>query len=308
MNRILVILVLFLLLTSCILGETLRPSTTTGEISGVVIDSSDGSPIPFANVITEPPTSSVTTDADGRYSISGVSPGNYTVIASRQDNTSRGVRVAVAAGETTTADLHFVSGLAHLPTTTPSPVPLATATDVCTCVAFGSNMLANGDLDKDDFGSIANWARTNIEPCRWYLVQDVPPSAGNENARWVERVDLFHEERGYGLKSIDYQSCNYFCSTSAVQIVPAQENKAYTLSAEARREQGKGGTLYMDFLNANMGRIKPHTKGGYGEEWSQQEITAVAPQGTRYIRVILYTNNNSQGTIYWDNIELRESE
>jgi hypothetical protein len=250
----------------------------------------------------------VTTDADGEYAISGVAPGIYTVFASGPDGKRGEARVAVAAGEMTIADLHLASGLARLPTTTPPPVPSATAADVCTPVPFGSNMLANGDLDEDDFGSIPNWARTNIDLCRWYLVQDVPPSAGNENARWIERVELFEEERGYGLKSIDYQSCGYFCSTSAVQIVPAQEHQVYTLSAEARREQGRGGTLYLDFLNANRGRIKPHTKGGYGEEWSQQEVTAVAPQGTRYIRVALYTSNNSQGTIIWDNIELKKVE
>jgi hypothetical protein len=316
MNRLFtVITFLFLLLTSCISVGTLPPSTTistsintpiTGEISGKVIDSSDGSPIPFANVTTEPPTSSVTTDADGEYSISGVYPGNYSVIATKQDNTSGEVRVAVVAGQMTVADLHFVSGLAYFPTTTPRSVP--TVTDVYAPILFGSNMLANGNLEENDFGLIANWAPTNIDLYRWYLVQDVPVSRENENARWVEQVELVQEGRGYGLKSVDFQKCNYFCSASAVQIVPAQENRVYTLSAEARREHGSGGTLYMDFLNANMGRIKPHTKGGYCEEWSQQEVTAMAPEGTRYIRVILYSSNNAQGIVYWDNVELRENE
>ena len=101
----LVIGFLFLLLTGCTWGD--KPASSTGKISGIVIDSSEGAPIPFANVMTEPPTSSVTTGADGKYSISGVSPGEYTVVAIKLENTSRKVRVAVRAGETTIADLHF---------------------------------------------------------------------------------------------------------------------------------------------------------------------------------------------------------
>jgi hypothetical protein len=282
--------------------------SNTGKISGKVIDSSDGSPIPYANVITDPPTSSVTTDSDGNYSIPDVHPGNYTVIAIKQDDTSRNVKVAVTAGETTTADLHFVSVQIHLPTSTPTFEPTKTATAVYTPPPIGTNLLANGNLDENDFGSIANWARTSIELFRWYLVQDVPPDNGTENTRWVEQVELIENERGFGLKSIDYQNCNYFCSTSAVQIVPAQGNRVYSLSVEARKEQGGSGTLYIDFLNANKGRLKTHTKGGFGEEWSRQEITAVAPEGTKYIRVILYTNNNAQGVIYWDNVMLIENE
>ena len=299
-------MILFLLLTSCAPGETLPP--TTGEIKGTVIDSSDGSPIPLANVITEPPTSSVTTDVDGKYSIPNVVPGNYRVIASKEDNTSREVRIAVAAGEVTTADLFFGSSAPHLPTATPFTPPTPTATDVFTPVLFGSNMLANGKLEENDFGLIANWAQTDIELYRWYLVQDVAPSAENVNARWIERVELFQEERGYGLKSVDYQICGYFCSVSAIQIVPAQEGRVYTLSAEGWREKGNGGSMYIDFLNANKARIKPHSKWGFNEEWSRQEVTATAPEGTRFIRVILYSGNKNEGILYWDNVELSECE
>jgi hypothetical protein len=74
------------------------------------------------------------------------------------------------------------------------------------------------------------------------------------------------------------------------------------------RVEGKGGKIYIDFLNANRARIKPHSKGGFSEEWSRQEKSAVAPEGTRYIRVILYTDNRDQGIVYWDNVELIESE
>lgn len=168
-----------------------------------------------------------------------------------------------------------------------------------------SNLLTNGDLDENDFGTIANWAQTNIDLSRWYLVQDVSLANGSENTRWIERVDLTQEGRGYGLRSVDYQNCNYFCSVSAVQIVPAEESVIYVLSAEARREQGSGGSIYLDFLNGNKGRIKPNSKGGYSSEWSKLVMTAWAPEGTKYIRVVLYSSNSAQGIIYWDNVELR---
>jgi hypothetical protein len=180
----------------------------------------------------------------------------------------------------------------YLEKATPTPSPVIVA-----------NLIANGDFENGNVGRIPNWASTNVEPLRWYVVQAVSPD--KSNAKWVERVDLSAEARGYGLMSIDRQSCDYFCSTEAVQIVPAQENQVYTLSAEARIEEGTDAVIYLDFLNADKVRIKPHTQAGYSSQWSRQSLTAQAPAETRYIRVILYTNNQPQGIVYWDNVELR---
>lgn len=166
-----------------------------------------------------------------------------------------------------------------------------------------TNLLANGSLDEDDFGRVANWAQTGINLNRWHLVQDIPPS--NEfNVRWVEHVDLRAEGRGYGLRSVDAQECDFFCSTAAIQIVPAQENMRYRLVATARGVEGGKPKLYLDFLNINQMRIDVVTKGGYSSDWSRQTITAQAPLGTAYIRVILYTDNRVQGIVYWDDVEL----
>jgi|GEM_PF-6789198 len=170
------------------------------------------------------------------------------------------------------------------------------------------NLLRNGNLDMNDFGLISNWASFNIETFRWHLVQDVQPNSDNERTRWIEYIALSEEERGGGLKSTDYQECDFFCSVSAVQIVPAQENKTYTLSAEARLEDGGSASLYLDFLNRSRRRIQPFTTGGYSEQWSRQTVTATAPIGTEYIRVILYSGNYSLGTAYWDAIRLTTDE
>ena len=150
-----------------------------------------------------------------------------------------------------------------------------------------------------------NWAQSNVDLFRWHLVQDIAPADESRGTRWIERVDLRAEGRGYGLRSIDYQQCDFFCSVSAIQIVPAEEKQWYTLSAEAKREQGSGGSIYLDFLDARKARIEANSKGGYSDRWTEQSLTARAPAGTAYIRVILYSSNKAQGIIYWDNVVLR---
>ena len=171
--------------------------------------------------------------------------------------------------------------------------------------AFSGNLLANGNLDSDDFGLIPNWAETqNIDLSRWYLVQDVPPGAGAENVRWIERVDLSADGRGFGLKSTDYQNCDYFCSVEAVQIIPAGAGKTYTLSADLRSEQGAAGSLYLDFLSGSRMRIEVFRKGLESETWGSVTVTGQAPEGTQYVRIFLYSGNATQGVIYWDNVSL----
>lgn len=175
---------------------------------------------------------------------------------------------------------------------TPSPTP-----------AIGFQLLANGDLDTDDFGQIENWGKTNIDTHRWYLVQSDPPESGR--ARWIERVDLSQFGRGFGLKSTDQQTCDYFCSVETVQIIPAYEYLNYVLTADARTDLGGYADLYMDFLDNNRVRISPYHKGASGEEWSTITVSAASPPGTRFIRVILYSGNSQTGVIYWDNVILK---
>jgi hypothetical protein len=191
----------------------------------------------------------------------------------------------------------FQTQLAATPHPWASPAPTITPSV--------SNLLSNGNLDKDDFGYVVNWAQSNVDLLRWHLVQDIAPADESRGTRWIERVDLRAEGRGYGLRSIDYQQCDFFCSVSAIQIVPAEEEQWYTLSAEARREQGSGGGIYLDFLDARKARIEANSKGGYSDRWTEQSLTARAPAGTAYIRVILYSSNKAQGIVYWDNVVLR---
>jgi hypothetical protein len=100
---------------------TPTPKPTTGEISGQVIDASSSSPIPNANVTTDPPTISVTSNTQGRYVIPEVPPGVYTITATKPGYTSASVEVSVTAGKTTTADVHLMA--------MPSPTPQASLAD-----------------------------------------------------------------------------------------------------------------------------------------------------------------------------------
>lgn len=106
----LIILALLILLPSC--KSPSSPSspdtdgvTTTGTISGTVTDANTGNPIAGASVSTQPTTLLVTTDAQGRFSISNVTPGSYTVTASASGYFDESANITVTAGQTSTADL-----------------------------------------------------------------------------------------------------------------------------------------------------------------------------------------------------------
>jgi hypothetical protein len=109
MKRLGVITLFMILSIAC---ATILPTTTnaptpesvTGSISGNVLDE-DGSPIPLANIVTQPPTSVVVSDEQGAYSISEIPSGNYIVTSEKAGYKNRSVEVAVTVGGTTTADL-----------------------------------------------------------------------------------------------------------------------------------------------------------------------------------------------------------
>lgn len=134
MNKPLIIIITLLILLFALLlyafdlhrTTTSAPKPTAtlsmGQISGKVLDSKDGTAVSLANVSTDPPTSSMTTDGEGRYLISHVSPGNYTMIARKQGYAETRVNIAVTPNQTTTADIHL-TGWADSSTTPPINEP-----------------------------------------------------------------------------------------------------------------------------------------------------------------------------------------
>ncbi|MBN1425290.1 carboxypeptidase regulatory-like domain-containing protein [Candidatus Fermentibacteria bacterium] len=84
-----------------------EPVPPTGIISGRAIDSRDGTAIPLASVCTDPPTSAVTTDENGSFTIADVLVGHYVVIVAKYGHPEARVRIAVVAGKTTITDVHL---------------------------------------------------------------------------------------------------------------------------------------------------------------------------------------------------------
>jgi hypothetical protein len=97
---------LFLALIIC----TLSFAQTKGTISGVITDKdSNNSVLPFANVVLKGTSTSVSTDENGKFSLS-VNPGNYTIQFSFVGYESAETNITVVAGETVTANKALGSG------------------------------------------------------------------------------------------------------------------------------------------------------------------------------------------------------
>lgn len=107
MKYLSILLVVLLLFNAC--KEEDNPvgsvGTQLGNITGIITDSETGNVIPQVLVTTQNSTSSVITDIDGVFYIENVSPGNYTLVASKVDYVTSQVSVRVDSGLTTTADI-----------------------------------------------------------------------------------------------------------------------------------------------------------------------------------------------------------
>lgn len=84
------------------------PAPTTGTISGRV-NSTTGTALDGATVTTQPASGTATTDVQGNYTIANVSPGAYTVTATRNGYSSGTATTTVIAGQTASANLSLQS-------------------------------------------------------------------------------------------------------------------------------------------------------------------------------------------------------
>jgi len=102
-KNILSVILIFAVIIAC--GED-PVKTTTGTIEGVVYDFSAGDPIGNANIVTTPPSGSVTSDTlTGAFKILHVDPGVYHVRAEKIGYDSSGVNISVIADDKTIADI-----------------------------------------------------------------------------------------------------------------------------------------------------------------------------------------------------------
>ena len=96
-----------LVLLHLLAGSTVS-AQTTGKIAGVVTDAEFGSGLPGVNVFIEGTTQGTATNVDGSFSIIGVPPGTYTVVASYIGfATQKTENVVVNAGLTVEVDFEL---------------------------------------------------------------------------------------------------------------------------------------------------------------------------------------------------------
>lgn len=91
--------ILLFFLVSC-KEDTIQPEMF-GNISGLVLDADDSSPIAGASVTTSPPTNALVTDDSGKFEYSNITAGNYTITLSKNEYVKNTVSVQVKDGETT---------------------------------------------------------------------------------------------------------------------------------------------------------------------------------------------------------------
>lgn len=82
-----------------------RPAATSGIIRGLVRTAVGDTLLAGARVVTSPPTSSTTTEAQGRYEIPNAPPGPIAVTATKGGYDPATIMVSVVAGEVATADI-----------------------------------------------------------------------------------------------------------------------------------------------------------------------------------------------------------
>jgi hypothetical protein len=111
----------------------------------------------------------------------------------------------------------------------------------------------------------------------------------------------------HGLRIVDSPTA----SAGATQLVKAVAGVNYEVSARSRRVAGTGPqALYLDFLNDKYDRIGVvSARGAALAGWSEEptRVSATAPAGTAYARIILFaTGDPGKGSTFdWDAVKLR---
>ncbi|WP_409342378.1 carbohydrate binding domain-containing protein [Paenibacillus sp. MBLB4367] len=96
-------------------------------------------------------------------------------------------------------------------------------------------------------------------------------------------------------------------NTSSVGIqsdyMAATAGKTYYAYAWANIASGSAD-LYIRFYNSSKTLLSSAflSKSGPVNQWSLINTSATAPTGTAYVAVLLYSNNASTGTVYWDDV------
>ncbi len=103
-----VIMLASVILISGCENNTNITNTGNSTIRGTITDSLTLLGVMDVVITTVPPTLSVTTDANGKYTLSGIAAGDYTVVAKKQGWFTRNYLVTVAENDSATADFKML--------------------------------------------------------------------------------------------------------------------------------------------------------------------------------------------------------
>lgn len=98
-SRFLLLTVISVAIVGC--ADETAPTQQTGSITGTVITEADATPVSAAVVSTTPPTSSVLTDDQGKFTLTDLSAGVYVVNAEKGGQVFGSTQVTVTGGKTT---------------------------------------------------------------------------------------------------------------------------------------------------------------------------------------------------------------
>ncbi len=202
--------------------DTPTPEPITGSISGNVLDE-EGSPIPLVSIITEPPTSAVTADEQGTYSILEIPPGNYIVTSVKSGYTNTSVQVAVVAGRTTTADIHMTQAFSQ------------TAKSLFS-EQFEATNLEEGWLVLDEVGTISinqgNLSLSGGGHKRINTRQEFSVTSAGVSAKARIKLNGDYQKFGFGVNPVEFPSPTagfYFDTFSRFDSSGGRENATYLL-------------------------------------------------------------------------------
>ena len=87
---------------------------TTGSIYGIVNDADNGEPVSGVHVSLNPGGLTANTGSDGRYELSGLEPGQYTVQVAKTGYKTKSKRINVVAGQEASGDMVLERGEARI--------------------------------------------------------------------------------------------------------------------------------------------------------------------------------------------------
>lgn len=105
LKKLSILFLLIFTLFSC--KEEIVDPTYYGGISGVVVDSESGEPLPNVLITTSPSTTSITTKEDGLFNLSDLETGEYSIIAEKDNYTKKSTVITVEKNKIVSATIQL---------------------------------------------------------------------------------------------------------------------------------------------------------------------------------------------------------